>query len=238
MATGFVLSGAALATPTSARTKAAPAPASAPAPVAVPATVIADDDPGLSANSPPSSAPGSSASAPGTNTALQLDAASPDDDAANEDSLDPYTRIHDLEVRLEQTRSVIAGQKPRVSLTGYIDGGFFVPQGNGAGIVRDNGNTLFPQYAGKYGWVFLGDILSTAVNSRGEVADLGNATGAPPRFDSVHSGGAPGFIANEVNLTLNSGVGQSALAGAQASFSPEYEEAQANANKIGLPYGS
>jgi len=148
---------------------------------------------------------------------LQLDAA---EDPASEETLDPYARIRDLELRLEQTRSVVNGQRPRVTLNGYIDGGFFVPQGNGAGIVRDNGNTLFPQYAGKYGWVFLGDILSTAVNSRGEVADLGNATGAPPRFDSIHSRGAPGFIANEINLTLNSGLGSNALATASVNFMP------------------
>jgi hypothetical protein len=79
---------------------------------------------------------------------------------------------------------------------------------------------FFPQYAGKYGWVFLGDILSPAINTRGEVADLGDATGAPPRFDSIHSGGAPGFIANEVNLNLTSGLGPSAIATASVNFTP------------------
>jgi hypothetical protein len=171
---------------------------------------------GTAVGAPGSEAP---ADAQAENATPQLDVTAIDE-PGSEESLDPYTRIRDLEVRLEQTRSVVAGQKPRVTLNGYIDGGFFVPQGNGAGIVRDNGNTLFPQYAGKYGWVFLGDILSTAVNSRGEVADLGEATGAPPRFDSIHSGGAPGFIANEINLTLNSGLGQSALATASVNFMP------------------
>ena len=63
---------------------------------------------------------------------------------------------------------------------GYVDFGFFVPQGNGAGYVEDFGHVYFPQYAGKFGWVFLGDILAPAVNSRGEVADLGPAPGVDP----------------------------------------------------------
>ncbi len=202
------------ASPTPSRAKTAPAPS----PSQAQATVAVDDSDG----GPAAPEGAASANAPGNSsrtTPLLLDAPG-GDDAASEEVLDPYTRIRDLELRLEQTRSVIAGQKPRVTLNGYIDGGFFVPQGSGAGIVRDNGNTLFPQYAGKYGWVFLGDILATAVNSRGEVADLGDATGAPPRFDSIHSGGAPGFIANEINLTLNSGLGQSALATASVNFMP------------------
>ena len=66
-----------------------------------------------------------------------------------------------------------------MTVGGYIDFGFFVPQGDGSGIVRDNGNVLFPEYAGQYGWVFLGDILAPAVNTRGEVADLGDPAGRP-----------------------------------------------------------
>ena len=147
--------------------------------------------------------------------------AAPEDDVpAEQAALDPFSRIRDLETRLDQMRSLALGRQPRVTVGGYIDVGFFAPQGNGSGIVRDQGNLLFPQYAGQYGWVFLGDLLSTAVNSRGEVADLGDPTGAPPRFDSIHSGGAPGFIANEVNLTLTSGLGDSALASASINFVP------------------
>jgi len=209
VAAGILLAGPVVGAPGSARSKGA-ATSTTTASAATPARGGEGDVPETS------DAP---VTTPAESSPPQLDATAIDD-AASEESLDPYTRIRDLEVRLEQTRSVVAGQKPRVTLNGYIDGGFFVPQGNGAGIVRDNGNMLFPQYAGKYGWVFLGDILSTAVNSRGEVADLGEATGAPPRFDSIHSGGAPGFIANEINLTLNSGLGQSALATASVNFMP------------------
>ncbi len=64
------------------------------------------------------------------------------------------------------------------------------PSGDGSGIVRDNGNAMFPQYAGQYGWVFLGDILATAVNTRGEVADLGDAAGAVSLRQHRLAGGA------------------------------------------------
>jgi hypothetical protein len=142
------------------------------------------------------------------------------DDESLEEAATPLAeRVHDLEQRLEQTRQVTLGRQPRITLGGYIDLGFFVPQGDGAGIIRDQGNTYFPQYAGRYGWVFLGDLLAPTVNSRGEAADLGDAAGVE-RFDSIHSGGAPGFVANEVNLTLTSALGDSALASASINFVP------------------
>ena len=71
-----------------------------------------------------------------------------------------------------------------LSLHGYADLGFFVPNGNGgAGWIRDAGHAQMPQYGG-YAWTFLGDILATTINTRGEVASLGQAPGVE-RFDSV-----------------------------------------------------
>ncbi|HEY4187934.1 MAG TPA: hypothetical protein VGP07_22860 [Polyangia bacterium] len=143
-----------------------------------------------------------------------------DDGESLEEAATPLSeRIRDLEAKLEQTRQVAVGRQPRVTVGGYLDLGFFAPQGNGSGIIRDQGNLLFPEYAGKFGWVFLGDLLAPTVNSRGEAADLGDAAGVD-RFDSIHSRGAPGFIANEVNLTLTSALGSSALATASVNFVP------------------
>lgn len=97
-----------------------------------------------------------------------------------------------------------------VTFHGYFDVGFFVPQGDGAGIVQDFGDRVLrrvrPGDAGKYGWVFLGDILAPAVNSRGEAADLGPEPGID-RFDSIDSRGALGVVLNEANFTLDVGVG-------------------------------
>ncbi len=139
-----------------------------------------------------------------------------DEDGGEEDLAG---RVKDLETQLEQTRDLVVGRQPIVTLHGHVDFGFFAAQGDGSGIVRDTGNTIFPEYANQYGWVFLGDLLAPTVNSRGEVADLGDAAGAP-RFDSIHSRGAPGFLLNEVNLTANAGLSPQVLGTASVNFIP------------------
>jgi hypothetical protein len=109
-----------------------------------------------------------------------------------------------------------------LTVNGYVDFGGFVPFGNhGQGYVEDLGQTQFPQYQGLYGWTFLGDILSTAVNSRGEVADLGQAAGLiRPRFDSIHSNGAAGFILNEFNMRLGYTLTDHAILHTSVNFVP------------------
>ena len=110
-------------------------------------------------------------------------------------------------------------QPAPVTVGGYLDIGYFVPGGNnGAGYVEDFGHTRFPAYGG-FGWVFLGDILAPAVNSRGEVADLGTAPGVD-RYDTINSRGAPGFIVNEINVTLRSALTPTALVTASIDFTP------------------
>ena len=50
-------------------------------------------------------------------------------------------------------------------------------------------------------------------------ADLGDSPGVE-RFDSVHSDGAPGFIVNEVNLTLTAGAGAQRARDGQRELHP------------------
>jgi hypothetical protein len=116
----------------------------------------------------------------------------------------------ELDQRLRRTEELVLNRQPTVTWGGYVDFGFFVPSGNGAGYVQDYGHRYFPGTYDKYSWVFLGDILAPAVNSRGEAADLGDAPGVD-RFDSVHSRGKPGFILNEANFVLRSALTQSAI---------------------------
>jgi hypothetical protein len=126
----------------------------------------------------------------------------------------------ELKEEVRQLRGVVAGRKPTVTISGYADVGFFVPQGDGSGFIQDLGpNRHFPQYANNFGWVFLGDILAPAINSRGEPADLGNPPGAD-RQDLIDSNGAPGFIVNEVNLTLNGALASTVLGKASVDFMP------------------
>jgi hypothetical protein len=130
-----------------------------------------------------------------------------------------------LEQRLAQTEALVRNNQPTVQLGGYVDIGGFVPQGDGAGYVEDFGHVHFPQFdpllnpAGGFGWLFLGDILAPAVNTRGEVADLGPAPGVV-RYDSINSRGAPGLVVNEVNLTLRSALTPTALVSASINFAP------------------
>jgi hypothetical protein len=131
-------------------------------------------------------------------------------------------RMYDLEQQLDQTRQVATLRRPIVNVNGYVDIGFFIPEGNGSGIVQDSGPAAqrrFPQYTNQYGWVFMGDLLAPAINTRGEVADLGQFPGTD-RFDGVDSNGAPGFIVNEVNLTLTAALAQNMLATASVNFVP------------------
>jgi hypothetical protein len=117
-------------------------------------------------------------------------------------------RLTKVEIELAQ-QSMAAPTPLAFTFRGYFDFGFFVPQGDGAGIVQDFGDQVLrrarPGDAGKYAWVFLGDILSPAVNARGEAADLGPAPGVD-RFDSIDSQGAMGAVLNEANFTVDVGV--------------------------------
>ena len=149
-----------------------------------------------------------------------------DGDVADDEAGSPQTsedeRYEALQEEVRQLRGLVAGRKPATTLTGYADVGFYVPQGDGSGFVQDLGPPEmrhFPQYAGRYGWVFLGDIMAPAINSRGEPADLGNPPGVD-RQDLIHSNGAPGFIVNEVNLTLNTALAADVLGVASVDFMP------------------
>ena len=145
-----------------------------------------------------------------------------DEDGAASAPVEDDERYEALQEEVRQLRGVVAGRKPAYTLTGYADVGFFAAQGDGTGYIEDIGPPAaryFPQYAGQYGWVFLGDILSPAINSRGEPADLGNPPGID-RLDLIDSNGAPGFIVNEVNLTLNGAFAPTILGMASLDFMP------------------
>jgi hypothetical protein len=128
-------------------------------------------------------------------------------------------QIAELREHMRQAEDEARNRKSPLTIKGYADLGFFVPNGNGgAGWMRDAGNQQFPQYS-QYAWTFLGDILATTINSRGEVADLGEAPGIT-RFDSVHSRGAPGFLVNEINLRLGYSLADSAIVRTSVDFMP------------------
>jgi hypothetical protein len=128
-------------------------------------------------------------------------------------------QVAELRERLQQLEDQRERDVSPLSVSGYVDLGFFAPIGNnGVGWVRDVANRQFPEYS-NYAWTFVGDILGSPVNSRGEAADLGDPPGID-RFDSVDSNGAPGFIVNEVNLRLGYTLAEAAIMRASVNFVP------------------
>ncbi len=88
-------------------------------------------------------------------------------------------------------------------LTGYLDVGFFWVGGDGSGIRPDIGYTHFPEYRGVVpdSWVFMGDPLSTLINSRGDPADTGPSRAVT--FNPIGNGGKASFIVNALTLALS-----------------------------------
>jgi hypothetical protein len=133
-------------------------------------------------------------------------------------------RLDELNDRLRRSEEARNAVSP-LSWNGYVDFGFFAPWGNrGAGWIRDPGSSpQFPQYAPggatPYTWTFLGDILATTVNTRGDVADLGAGSGIT-RYDAVNSDGAPSFLLNELNLRPRYALSDNAILRASVNFAP------------------
>ena len=127
------------------------------------------------------------------------------------------TKVQELEDKLAAMQQARKTQFP-IKVTGYGDIGMFAVQGDGSGFRRDIGHEMFPTHS-DIGWVFYGDLLATQINSRGDVADLGQAPGVD-RFDSVHSGGKLTFLVNELNLGITAGLGSSALFTSSVNFTP------------------
>ena len=142
------------------------------------------------------------------------------DDTSAEGGSESSSAAALLDAQIRQNQQLVANNRQSLTWEGYVDFGFFVPQGNGAGYVQDYGHAILNQapYT-NYSWVFLGDILAPAVNSRGEVADLGNAPGVT-RFDSIHSRGAAGFVANEINLRMRATPVSNAIITTSVNFTP------------------
>jgi hypothetical protein len=143
----------------------------------------------------------------------------PEDETAEQEN---EREIAALKQEVHDLRDVVAGRTPSVTISGYGDFGFFVPEGTGVGYIQDVGPPAaryFPQYYGRYAWVFLGDILAPAINTRGEPADLGNPPGVT-REDLVHSHGAPSFIVNELNLKLDAALADNVIGVASVNFRP------------------
>lgn len=161
-------------------------------------------------------------------------AESPPDDKPEADA-EATARMQALEDRLQKLEDELAQAKDDSTyfeeklaalaplagkLGGYLDLGFFATTGNGAGTRSDLAGIYFPEFVGKVpgSWVFMGDPLSTTINSRGDVADTGESRAV--LFDPINSRGKSTFLVNALNLTLFSGIGETAQLDASVDLVP------------------
>lgn len=119
---------------------------------------------------------------------------------------------------LEEKLAALAPLQGRFG--GYLDLGFFATTGNGAGTRADLLQTYFPEYIGRVpgSWVFMGDPMSTQINSRGDVADTGESRALV--FDPINSRGKSTFLVNALNLNLFTGLGETAQFNASVDLVP------------------
>ena len=134
--------------------------------------------------------------------ATSAGAAEPDADAGEDaglyepessDDKDLEARVAALEETLAQTKAVTerlsqqleAASAVQVQFSGYIDVGFFWAAGDGSGVRPDYRHLVPGTEDLLTSWVLIGDPLSTAINSRGDVADLGRLARHSLRPDSL-----------------------------------------------------
>ncbi len=126
-----------------------------------------------------------------------------------------------LKEDLAQTDQRVGKLAPLAAkVTGYLDFGFFVVEGDGTGIRSDTNHDYFPEYENIVeadSWVFMGDPLSTAINARGEPASTGESRAIT--FDPIRTKG-PTFLLNSLNIGLFANVGSSTILQAKLDVVP------------------
>jgi hypothetical protein len=130
-------------------------------------------------------------------------------------------RVEALEGEQEWTNQRMEQLMPLTGkISGYLDFGFFWVQGDGRGIRTDLGHRALPQYEGVVpdSWVFLGDPLAVAINSRGDPADVAESRAIT--FDPIGNEGKPSFVLNALNLQLFTGVGENLTVNGAVDFVP------------------
>ena len=191
-----------------------------PALIAAPASAQATSPatPSASPKATPPPPPSASPEVPPAEDAAAAVAPPAEDAPTVEDRTEEMAaQLEVLDARLKMAESSRKSRFP-IKISGYGDLGFFATEGDGSGTRRDAGHIMFPDKS-MYGWVFYGDLLAPTVNSRGDVADLGDLPGVD-RFDSVHSRGNPTFLVNELNLSVSAGLGEKALFTSSVNFTP------------------
>lgn len=180
-----------------------------------------EPQPGIDAPAPATAAPATESAQPEPPPAQDQAEAKARLERVERDNAELRARLDDMDVSQAETSRRVDGLLPLTGrIGGYIDAGFFWAAGGGSGIRSDIGNLVFPEYDGRVpdSWVFMGDPLSTAINSRGEPADTGDSRAVA--FDSIDSRGKASFALNALNLSLFTGVGRHVTVHGLVDFAP------------------
>jgi hypothetical protein len=135
-----------------------------------------------------------------------------------EELQDTVDRLRAQLEAVQQRQDIMS--KVSIRFSGYLDFGFFWVQGNGSGVRPDYYRQAAPELNGQIpaSWVLVGDPLSTAINSRGDVADTGDSRAI--RSDPIHAGGRPSFLVNALNLGFTVSYDKSLSLTASLDFLP------------------
>ncbi|HEY5946404.1 MAG TPA: hypothetical protein VIV40_12965 [Kofleriaceae bacterium] len=175
---------------------------SAPPDDAPPLTSTAQADPPADAPTP---APTEPAPEPPPAVATPVAAPTPDELAAQIDELTQKQReLESAQRKDASTREQVKSLLPlNRFINVFVDVGAFAVGGDGSGIRPDIGHVYYPEYMGKIAgqWVFMGDPLSTAINSLGEPSDT--STSREIENDTINSEGRPSLVVNAIGLTIS-----------------------------------
>ncbi len=173
-------------------------------------------------------------SEPGTSDSRRLDRLEAKTEALARENAELRQKLEQTKVTQQTLSKRVDGLMPLTGrVGGYLDTGAFWVMSNGAGIRPDIGHQYFPEYEGVIpdSWVFYGDPLATAINSRGEVADTGESRAVT--FDSINNGGRFSFAVNALNVNLFAGLGRYTTVEGLIDFMPR-NRVVANPDEVGF----
>lgn len=146
-------------------------------------------------------------------------------EAANRELREQVDELRETVELMQEDQKYVEERVDKLSpissrLSGYLDIGFFNVSGDGSGIRSDTGFAVFPEYASRGvpdSWVFMGDPLSTMVNSRGDPATTGESRAIT--FDPI-GGRTSTFLINSLNVGIATEVGANTVLQAKIDFLP------------------
>lgn len=191
----------------------------------VPSLALADDEP---APGPAPAEPAPAEPAPGepAPVAPPVPPPSPEELAAQIDELAEQQReLERMQRKDASTREQVKSLMPLSRFINvFVDVGAFAVGGDGSGIRPDIGHVYFPQYEGRIAgqWVFMGDPLSTAINTLGEPSDT--STSREIEQDTINSEGRPSLLVNTIGLTISRYIGSGVSVSAFAMLLPRSDE--------------